>query len=209
VILGRGRRGERWETGVNTADLQIIVLADGAGTGGPGAQLLPFPNARLLPQVLSHATAVAGHSVTVVLGAHAAEIAPGLGRSPVSLVVNREWSEGIAASIRAGLLSVAGSCAAALLLRADQGAVSGADLQRLADVWRRSPRVIVAAQYGGGYGLPAVFPRAEFPALLRLRGGQGAEALLRSPAVGVIGVPMPSAAAELSAPGAAPGLSAS
>ena len=48
----------------------------------------------------------------------------------------------------------------------------------------------------GGYGVPAIFPRAEFPALLRLRGEQGAEVLLRSPAVGVIGVPMPSAAAE-------------
>jgi molybdenum cofactor cytidylyltransferase len=182
---------------VNTAELQIIVLAAGAGS--------PRQVAPPLPLVLSQATAVAGHAVTVVLGAHAAEIAPALGRSPVSLVINREWSEGIAASIRAGLLSVPGSCAAALLLRADQAGVSSADLQRLTDVWRRSPRAIVAAQYSGGHGLPAIFPRAEFAPLLRLRGEQGAEAVLRSPSVELIGVPMPSAATDGHRSGDAPG----
>lgn len=191
---------------MTTADLQIIVLAAGAGSS---TQVAPLSSVPLLPLVLTHATAVAGHAVTVVLGAGAAEIAPALGRSSVSLVVTREWSEGVAASVRAGLQSLAGSCAAALLLRDDQGAVSSADLQRLADVWRRSPRTIVAAQYGGGYGLPAVFPRAEFPALLRLRGEQGAETLLRNPAVGVIGVLMPSAAPGHGRPGDAPGLSES
>ncbi len=154
----------------------------------------------MLPLVLSRSTAVAGPAVSVVLGAHSAEIAPALGRMPVSLVVNREWSEGLASSIRAGVLSLPGSCGAALLLLADQAAVTSADLQRLTDVWRRSPRAIVAAQYGGGYGLPAIFPRAEFPALLRLRGEQGAEMVLRSPTAELIGVPMPSAATDIDRP---------
>jgi molybdenum cofactor cytidylyltransferase len=186
-----------------TAELQIIVLAAGSGARSANA---PGPDRSALQVMLSRATALAGHAVTVVLGAQAAEIAPALGRLPVSLVVSRDWSEGIAASIRAGLQSLPGSCAAALLLRADQGAVTSADLQRLADCWRRSPRAIVAAQYGARYGVPAIFPRAEFSALLRLRGDQDADLLLRSPAAGVIGVPMPSAAAEpdrAAAPGAA------
>ena len=190
---------------MNTAELQIIVLAAGASTRfGSPKQLAPVQGVPLLQLVLSRATAVAGHAVTVVLGAHAAEIAPALGRLPVSLVVNREWSEGMAASIRAGVLSLPGSCAAALLLLADQAAVTGADLQRLADAWRRSPRAIVAAQYSGGHGVPAVFPRAEFPALLRLRGELGADALLRSPAVELIGVSMPSAATDIDRPGDLP-----
>jgi len=195
---------------VNTAELQIIVLAAGASTrSGSPKQIAPVPGVPLLPLVLSRATAVAGHAVTVVLGAHAAEMAPALGRSQVSLVVNREWGEGIAASIRAGLLSLPGSCAAALLLLADQAAVTSADLQRLTDMWRRSPRAIVAAQYGGGHGVPAIFPRAEFPALMRLRGEQGAEAVLRSPTVELIGVPMPSAATDIKRPGDVPGLTES
>jgi molybdenum cofactor cytidylyltransferase len=181
--------------------MQIIVLAGGASTRfGSPKQLAPVLGVPLLQLVLSRATAVAGHAVTVVLGAHAAELAPALGRLPVSLVVNRDWSEGLAASIRAGVQSLPGSCAAALLLLAHQMAVSSADLQRLADLWRRSPRAIVAAQYGGSCGLPAIFPRSEFPALLRLRGEQGADALLRSPAAELIGAPMPSAASVLNVP---------
>jgi molybdenum cofactor cytidylyltransferase len=176
--------------------MQIIVLAAGASTR--------FGSPKQVQLVLSRATAVAGHAVTVVLGAHAAEIAPALGRLQVSLVVNREWSEGMAASIRAGVHSLPGSCAAALLLLADQAAVTSADLQRLVDLWRRSPRAIVAARYRGSYGMPAIFPRAEFPALLRLRGEQGAELLLRSPAAELIGVAMPSAAADAERPADVP-----
>jgi molybdenum cofactor cytidylyltransferase len=181
--------------------MQIIVLAVSAGPRG-GALSKPAPGQDMpaLPLLLSRATAVAGHAVSVVLGAHAAQVAPALGRLPISLVINREWSEGLAASIRAGITSLPGSCAAALLLLADQGNVTSADLQRLADAWRRSPRAIVAAQYGGGHGVPAIFPRAQFPALLRLRGEQGVEVLLRRPANELIGVPMPSAARDLDQP---------
>ena len=198
---GHGRRGGGRGAGLNTVDLQIIVLAAGASTRfGTPKQLAAVHGAPLLQLVLSRATAVAGPAVTVVLGAHAAEIAPALGRLPVSLVVNRDWSEGIAASIRAGVRSLPGSCAAALLLLADQAGVTSADLQRLADGWRRNPRAIVAAQYAGGHGAPAIFPRSEFPALLRLRGDHGAAMLLRNPAVTLIGVPMPSAAADIDRP---------
>ncbi len=180
-----------------TAELQIIVLAANADArAAPAQESAAAPGGSALQQLLSRATAVAGHAVTAVLGSKAAEVAPALGRLPVSLVVNRDWEEGIAASIRAGLASLPGSCSAVLLLHSDQVAVSGADLQRLSDMWRRSPRAIVAAQYGGGYGVPAIFPRAEFPALLRLRGGQGVDALLRNPSAQVIGVPMPGAAHE-------------
>jgi molybdenum cofactor cytidylyltransferase len=182
---------------LSTAEMQIIVLAAGVRSRLSSPAAPATAQAALqVPLMLSRATAVAGHAVTIVLGAHAADVAPALGRLPVSLIVNREWREGIAASIRAGVLSLPGSCAAALLLHADQACVASSDLQRLADLWRRSPRAIVAAQYNGRYGMPAIFPRSEFPALLGLRGEQGAELLLRGPAVELIGVAMPSAAAD-------------
>ena len=182
-------------------DYQLIVLAAGASTRfGSPKQLAPVNGVPLLQLVLSRATAVAGAAVTVVLGANASAIVPALGRLPVSLVVNRDWNEGMASSIRAGLRSLPGSCGGALLLLADQAAVTHADLQRLADAWRRNTRAIVAAQYGGGYGVPALFPRSEFPALLKLQGEQGARALLRNPTASVIGVPMPSAAIDIDRP---------
>jgi len=191
---------------MNSAELQLIVLAADAraGADAPAAadaatvaptpwQIAPVNGVPLLPLMLSRATAVAGHAVTVVLGAHARELAPALGRLPVTLVLDRNWQEGVAAAIRAGLLALPGSCSGALLLHAAQSSVTSADLQRLVDLWRRNSRAIVAAQCGGGHELPAIFPRSEFPALLRLRGGQGARTLLRSPNATLVGVPMPSA----------------
>ncbi len=146
------------------ADLQIIVLArPGAAAlaGAPEAPVRPAGGA-LLPLALSRATAVAGHAVTAVLGAQAGDLAPALGRLPVSLVVNRQWRAGLVAAIRAGLHSLPGSCSGALLWPADQSGVTTADLQRLIDAGRRNPRTIVAAQCGGRHGLPAIFPRHEF-----------------------------------------------
>ena len=187
---------------MNAMELQIIVLAPVASAQAAALERpARAPGGALLQRALSRATAVAGHAVTAVLGAQAGELAPALGRLPASLVINREWREGLAAAIRAGLQSLPGSCGGALLWPADQSGVTSADLQRLVDAWRRNPRSIVAAQYGGGQGLPAVFPRSEFASLLALRGDAGLSALLRNPAAGFIGVPMPGAAAAPAATG--------
>ena len=121
------------------SELQIIVLASApdAGRAAPGE--LARSQGAALPLLLSRASAVAGHAVTVVLGARAAAMAPGLGRAPVSLVVNRDWPEGIAASIRAGLRSLPGSCDGALLWSSEQMGVTSADLQRLVCLLYTSP----------------------------------------------------------------------
>ena len=179
---------------MGNAELQIIVLAADAGPPGapPGAP--PWQSALvngvpLLALMLSRATAVAGHAVSVVLGAHAGELAPALGRLPVSLIVDRHWQEGPAAPVRAGIHSLAGSCSGALLLHASQSGVTSAELQRLVDVWRRDTRAMVAAPCNAGHDLPAIFPRSEFPALLALRGEQGPQRLLRRPGIRVLSVP--------------------
>jgi len=180
------------------ADLHIVVLAAGESTRfGSPKQLARVQGVPMVQLALSRAEAVAGHAVSVVLGANAAQIAPGLARSPATLVINRGWAEGLASSIRAGIEQLPGHTGGALLLLADQCAVTSADLQRLIDVWCRDRQAIVSAQYAGGWGVPAIFPRSSFPALLALRGDQGARALLRNPAGRRLGVPMPSAAIDV------------
>ena len=62
--------------------------------------------------VVSRAVEVAGHSVTVVLGANAADLAPLLSHTPASIVINRDWSEGMASSIRAGVARLPARAAA-------------------------------------------------------------------------------------------------
>jgi len=181
--------------------LFAIVLAAGPSTRfGSPKQLVRVAGRPLLHTAVTRAAEVTGNALIVVLGAGAAELAPLLRHSPGTIVVNHEWREGLASSIRAGIARLPASCAAALLLLADQAAVSADDLKRLAGTWRKQPHYIAAARYAGHTGVPAIFPRSAFRDLAELRGDSGARTLLRRNAARVVRVPMPSAAVDLDTP---------
>jgi molybdenum cofactor cytidylyltransferase len=181
--------------------LHAIVLAAGASTRfGSAKQLVRVAGRPLMHTAVARAADVAGSAVIVVLGARAAELAPLLTHSAASVVINRDWREGIASSIRAGVARLPSSCGAVLLMLADQAAVTSEDLKRLAGVWRRQPHYIAAARYGTTTGVPAIFPRSTFVDLGALRGDVGARALLQRNPDRVVRVPMASAAIDVDTP---------
>jgi len=181
--------------------LHAIVLAAGASTRfGSPKQLVRVAGRPLLHSALARAADVAGSAVSVVLGAHAAELTPLLTHSQALIVINRDWREGIASSIRAGVSRLPPSCNAVLLMLADQAAVTAEDLKRLVSAWRRQPDYIVAARYGMTTGVPAVFPRSVFSDLGALRGDTGARALLQRNPDRVVRVSMASAAIDIDTP---------
>ncbi|HEX3854598.1 MAG TPA: nucleotidyltransferase family protein [Polyangiaceae bacterium] len=177
------------------------MLAAGASTRfGSAKQLVRIAGRPLLHNTVSHAVAVAGSAVIVVLGARAAELAPLLTHSPASVVINREWSEGIGSSIRAGIARVPAACTGVMLVLADQAAVTADDLRRLANAWRRQPEYVAAAVYESTIGVPAVFPRSRFPELAELRGDIGARMLLQRNPDRLVRVPMERAALDIDTP---------
>jgi molybdenum cofactor cytidylyltransferase len=181
--------------------LHAIVLAAGASTRfGSAKQLVRIAGRPLLQTAVTRAVEVAGTAVTVVLGAHAAELTPLLTHSQSSVIINREWREGIASSIRAGVARLPPSCTAVLLTLVDQAAVTSEDLKRLVGAWRRQPDYIVAARYGTTTGVPAIFPRSSFSDLQSLRGDVGARHLLQRNPDRVVRVPMGRAAIDIDTP---------
>jgi len=181
--------------------LHAIVLAAGASTRfGSPKQLVRIDGRPLVHAIVSRAVDVAGHAVTVVLGSHAAEIGPLLRHTPATVVINREWTEGIASSIRAGIGNVPGTSDGALVMLADQPSVTATDLRRLVGAWRRQTDYIAAAQYGTSCGVPAVFPRWAFRELAELRGDRGAQALLHRFVDRVVRVPMAAAGIDIDTP---------
>ena len=181
--------------------LHAAVLAAGPATRfGSPKQLVRVGGTPLVHQMAARAATVAGHSVTVVLGAHARDVAPALSHSPASTVVNRDWEEGLASSIRTAVRSAPTQCEGLLLLLGDQLAVTADDLRRLYSVWRRHPVLVAAALYGGAPGLPAIFPAWAFPDLLELRGDRDPGLVLRRHAERLVRLPMPSAGVELDTP---------
>jgi molybdenum cofactor cytidylyltransferase len=181
--------------------LFAIVLAAGASTRfGSPKQLVRIAGRPLLHTAVTRASEIVGSALIVVLGSGAAELGALLKHSPGSIVINQEWREGLASSIRAGVARLPLTCAGALLLLADQPSVTADDLRRLAGTWRKQPQYIAAALYGGAMGVPAIFPRSMFQALAQLRGDQGARALLRRNADRAVRVSMPSAAIDVDTP---------
>jgi len=181
--------------------LHAIVLAAGASTRfGSAKQLVRIAGRPLLQTAVTRAVEVAGTAVTVVLGAHAAELTPLLTHSQSSIIINREWREGIASSIRAGVARLPPSCTAVLLTLVDQAAVTSEDLKRLVGAWRRQPDYIVAARYGTTTGVPAIFPRSSFSDLQSLRGDVGARHLLQRNPDRVVRVPMGRAEIDIDTP---------
>ena len=181
--------------------LFAIVLAAGASTRfGSPKQLVRIAGRPLLHTAVTRASEVVGSALVVVLGAGAAELGALLKHSPGTIVINQEWREGLASSIRAGVARLPLTCCGAMLLLADQPAVTADDLRRLAGTWRKQPQYIAAALYAGAPGVPAIFPRSLFQELAQLRGDQGARALLRRNLDRLVRVPMPGAALDIDTP---------
>ncbi len=177
-----------------------MLAAGAASRFGSPKQLARIGDRPLLPLCIGRAVQVAGHAVTVVLGAHAAELTPALRHSSVGIVINRQWREGIASSIRAGLAQLPGSADAVLILLADQPDVTHQDLARLVGAWRAQPDSLAAASYSGTVGAPAVFPRWCFQDLAQLQGDRGARNVLLRHLDRLIRVTMPCAAIDIDRP---------
>jgi molybdenum cofactor cytidylyltransferase len=203
-VAGHPRKQSRpLSTADMSADthLQVLVMAAGAATRfGSPKQLVRIRGESLLHRAVSHANQVAGHAVTVVLGANADQLAPLLKHSPASVVINRQWSEGIASSLRLGIRSLPGSCEGVLVTLVDQAAVTSFDLQRLASAWRRQPEWLMAASYDGHTGVPAIFPSNVFADFGELRGDTGARNILLRHADRCMRIPMPTAAMDIDTP---------
>jgi len=184
-----------------TRGLHAAILAAGASTRfGSPKQLVRLTGAPALHQAVANAASVAGQSVTVVLGAHAGEIAPAIRQSGASMVLNRDWEEGLASSIRTAVRTAPPGCDGLLLLLCDQVAVTADDLKRLAAAWRRHPILLAAALHDGAPGLPAIFPQWAFGDLLELRGDRDPRLVLRRNVDRLVRLPMPNAAFDLDTP---------
>jgi molybdenum cofactor cytidylyltransferase len=184
-----------------SANVHVLVLAAGASTRlGQPKQLVQIGGRPALHIALSNAVAVAGNAVTVVIGANANELSYLLSHSPASSIVNRQWEEGIASSLRCGLSVVPAAADAVMIVLGDQVCVTSDDLKRLLAAWQRQDGDIAAATYDRHVGVPAIFPRWCFSELAQLRGDEGARKILQRNPDRLVRVPMSNAGFDLDTP---------
>lgn len=169
---------------VNALNVGVVLLAAGASRRlGRPKQLLQYKGRMLLENAMSAAIASYASPVILVLGAHAGLIQEQIDCSAVHRVVNEEWQEGMASSIRCGiaeLQKIAPSASGVLLMTCDQPHVNDDLLNRLMNCQPESGKPIIACSYGGIQGVPAYFDRSLFSQLLELRGDVGARRIIQS-----------------------------
>ena len=182
----------------------IVVLAAGGSTRmGQPKQLLTFGGTTLLRRAAMTALESSCRPVCVVVGDQAADLEHEVADLPVVVARNPAWETGMASSIRAGVEAVLEAnprADAVVLMLCDQPLVTPELIDALAHEWRTTGRSLVASDYGGEHGVPALFARAWFGDLVRLTGDVGARTILRAHSTEVGLVPFPEAAIDVDSP---------
>jgi molybdenum cofactor cytidylyltransferase len=156
--------------------LGVLVLAAGGSRRlGRPKQLVRLGGEPLLLRAARLAQGLRADWIGVVIAPGRSQQRLLLARLPVTIVTARDWQQGLASSLRAGVKAAPAELGHLLILTVDQWRIDGADLRQL--VHRAAPAP-TAARYRGIRGIPAVFPRRCRSALLGLNGDQGARALL-------------------------------
>jgi molybdenum cofactor cytidylyltransferase len=181
----------------------VILAAGGSARMGEPKQLLAYRGKTLLHHTINTALSLDGAPVVVVLGAYAAQIRAQLDDSRVLIAENSHWCDGMGGSLRvglSGLLAAHPEISAVIFLLCDQPLLSTDTLSILVATHERTGSAIVASEYDGALGVPALFARAFFPELLALDGADGARQIIRAHRDQTIGVPFQEGAFDIDTP---------
>jgi len=181
----------------------ILLAAGGSRRLGQPKQLVSYGGTSLIKYV-SVTALIAEYPAVVVLGASANKIRRELADLAVEPVINREWSKGISTSIQKGLRALRNAhpeLEAVIVMLCDQPKVTPEAIESLVKTYRETGMPIVASEYEGTVGAPALFGYEMFGELLALEGDRGAKTLIeRYGDTLVTVVPVPEAALDIDTP---------
>lgn len=167
-----------------------VVLAAGLSRRmGRPKLLLPIEGRPVIRHTVEGLAAAGLPDLVVVVPPDSTALRAALDGLAVRFAVNPVPDEGQAGSVVAGVAALGGDTTAALIALGDQPHVPRAVLEGLLERHRASGAPIVAPRYRDGRGNPVLFAASVFPELLRLRGDQGARAILEADAARVTLVP--------------------
>ena len=160
--------------------IAAIVLAAGAGSRmGGGKLLLRYRNKSLIRHVTDAASDAGLNPLIIVTGADGDHVARALPLG-AQREQNNEWPAGPGTSIRRGVRAIVDrpDVRACLILLGDQPRVTAEHLRTMIALYDEGPLTLVASEYDGVVGSPALFDRQWFGNLLALPDDSGARDLL-------------------------------
>ena len=164
-------------------NVALIILAAGESKRmGKVKQLLNINGESMLIRVIKTAFDSQCFPIVVVLGANKAQIVPELEDAPITIIDNPAWQEGMASSVKMGLVGVymtQKAIDAVIYLTSDMPFVSIALIKKLiAEAEKDENVTIVASKYENQLGIPTLFKRNHFNELLDLNGEHGAKKVI-------------------------------
>lgn len=160
-----------------------MLAAGGSTRFGAQKLLAPAAGRPVVRWTVEHALASRVGAVHVVLGREGDAVRSALAGLPVRFVESARWSDGLSASLHAGVRALGAGAEGAVILLGDQPTVRNAVIDALLDAFAAGGRDVVAAAYHGERGNPVLFGAALFAELLATTGDRGArDVIARDPA---------------------------
>lgn len=156
------------------------MLAAGRSTRFDGDKLTAVLGEHAVVRWSVAAIASLASPVLVVVPPDAAAVCEALRDFDVRFVENVRRNDGMASSIAAGVLALAGGATAVVIALGDQPLVRASVVEALCERWRKGRCAAVVPEYTDGRGHPVLFGRECFAALAALTGDAGARSVLDS-----------------------------
>lgn len=190
------------DTGVNQVGLILLAAGGSRRLGSPKQLVTDVEGRSLVRRAAETALGSACCPIVVVLGASAEAVRAEVAGLPVTVAVNAEWQTGLASSLQVGLstLTQTYTLDAVVVMLCDQPQVSPALLNSLFAAYADTGHEIVACEYGGALGVPALFGQPLFGALAALTGDEGARRVIKNYAGPVTRVPFPEGVFDIDTP---------
>lgn len=158
-----------------------IVLAAGSSSRlGQPKQLLELDGRPLLQHAIDAMESSGLADIVLVLGHEAERVREAVRTGPgTRTVINPDYAQGQATSLRTGLASAGERARAAVVILGDQPAVNGLMVRTVVETYLDTGGKVVQGSFGGKANHPTLFDRELWPDLMRIEGDQGAREVIR------------------------------
>jgi molybdenum cofactor cytidylyltransferase len=190
IVIG-AVRSERQVAEVHRRVTAVVLAAGQATRMGQTKQLLPWGETTVLGKTLRNLQASAVHNITVVVGHEAEPVAGVAAAAGVPILYNPDYAAGeMLSSLKVAVRKVPPSCAAVLVVLADQPMVEPETVDLLLAAYWQGQGELIAPFFEGRRGNPVLIGRPYFEELLDLPSGGAPRDLLRKYAAEVVHVPV-------------------
>ena len=163
--------------------IAALILAAGSSSRlGSPKQLLPWGEGPLLQHVVGQIRSFGLEEIWVVIGHETDAILEQVDFGGASVVVNDEYTEGIASSMRVGLDTLTRESRAdkVLIAMGDQPELRPDVVAELLQIAKREKRPAIVPKYRYTWANPVIIDRSLWARLMSLEGDAGAKRLLQA-----------------------------